>query len=40
MKKWVVPIFLYVLFMAVALGAPWMVILKRQPFQPLNTLLA
>lgn len=39
MKKWAVPGFLYVLFMAVGLGAPWLVILKRQPFQLIDLLI-
>lgn len=39
MKKWVVPGVLYVLFMAIGLGGPWLVILKRQPLQIIDLLI-
>ena len=39
MKKWAIPGFLYVLLMAVRLGGPWWVILKRQSFQLIDLLI-
>ena len=39
MKKWAIPGFLYVLLMAVGLGGPWWVILKRQSFQLIDLLI-
>ncbi|MEE8434585.1 MAG: hypothetical protein V3S64_07340 [bacterium] len=39
MKKWAIPGFLYLLFVAVGLGGPWLVILKRQPFQIIDLLI-
>ena len=39
MKKWALPGILYVFFMAIGLGLPWLVILKRQPIQFFDLLL-